>query len=314
MIRGVAATPAARVVVIHPERRAQRVLARLARSTLCRIDVLAEVPAAADACADAIVIVDAKLACAQPALRERAARAWIAVPGEGLEAASPDAVAVLLAAGWDHVIAHPMPLLAEELLATTQKLLRDECFGLDKYMAWGASISSFALDNALERADAVALLARELVPVGLPERISSLVGVIADELLANAIYAAPVDETGARFRARESREASRALVGRDVVTLRWATDARYLAIEVRDRWGSLDPIPIGRRLAASKNHARPEDGMGLPLAYACANQLVLGVAPAQLTEIVALLDVRYKPTDLARNASFHVFTTTSAPS
>jgi len=315
VIRGsAAATPVARVVIIQPERRAQRVLARLAGSTLCRIDVLAEVPAVADACADAIVIVDAQLACTQPALRERAARAWIAVPGEGIESASPDVVSALLAAGWDHVIAHPMPLLAEELLATTQKLLRGECFGLDKYMAWGASISSFALDNALERADAVALLAREIVPVGLPERISSLVGVIADELLANAIYAAPVDDTGARFRARESREASRTLVGRDVVTLRWATDARYLAIEVRDRWGSLDPLPIGKKLAGSKNHTRPEDGMGLALAYACANQLVLGVAPAQLTEVIALLDVRYKPTELARNASFHAFTTTSAPS
>lgn len=314
MIRGSAAIPVGRVVVIHPERKAQRMLARLAGSTLCKIDVLAELPTAADACADAIVIVDAQLACAQPALRERAARAWIAVPGEGVEPASSDVIGALLAAGWDHVIAHAMPLLAEELLATTQKLLRGDCFGLDKYMAWGASISSFALDNALERADAVALLARELAPVGLPERISSLVSVIADELLANAIYAAPVDETGARFRARESREASRVLVGRDVVTLRWATDARYLAIEVRDRWGSLDPIPIGKRLAASKNQTRPEDGMGLPLAYACANQLVLGVAPAQLTEVVALLDVRYKPTDLARNASFHAFTTTSAPS
>jgi hypothetical protein len=314
VIRGPAAAPAGRVLVVHPERRAQRVLARLAGSTLCPIEVLADVPAAADACANAIVIVDAALARARPELRDRAALAWIAVLGEGALAASADAIAELLAAGWDHVIAHPMPLLAEELLATTQKLLRGDCFGLEKYMAWGAAVSTFTLDNAIERADAVAMLARELAPVGLPERVGSLVGVIADELLANAIYTAPIDDTGTRFRTRESREAPRRLAGRDVVTLRWATDARYLAIEVRDRWGSLDLKPIGKRLAASKAQTRPEDGMGLPLAYACANQLVLGVAPAQLTEIVALLDVRYKPTDLARNASFHAFTATSPPS
>jgi hypothetical protein len=48
--------------------------------------------------------------------------------------------------------------------------------------------------------------------------------------------------------------------------------------------------------------------MGLPLAYACCNQFVLNVAPGKLTEVVALLDVRFKPTDLSRTASFHAFT------
>jgi hypothetical protein len=310
--RGAAEPPIGRIVIAHPERRAQRTLARLAGVTLCPIEVGADVP---DDCSDAIAIVDVELARARPELRARPARAWIAVPGEGIAAADPASVGALLAAGWDHVIAHPMPLLAEELLATAQKLLRGDCFGLDKYMAWGASISSFALDNTSERADAVAQLARELMPVGLPERVGSLVSVIADELLANAIYAAPIDEAGARFRAGEPRERARTLAGKDTVTLRWATDARYLAIEVRDRWGSLDPAPLGVRLASARTmKSSTGEGMGLPLAYACANQLVLGVAPRELTEVIALLDIRYKPTELAASASFHAFTATSAPS
>jgi hypothetical protein len=53
--------------------------------------------------------------------------------------------------------------------------------------------------------------------------------------------------------------------------------------------------------------------MGLALAYACCNQLVIGRVPGALTEVVALLDVRFKPTDLARSASFHVFHGESAP-
>ena len=309
MQHGPAGARNGRVVVVCSDRKAQRALARLAGPTLCPIDVLAEVP---DACADAIVIVDVALARARPELRSRPARAWIAVPSAAETAAEPDAVSALLAAGWDHVIAHPMPLVGEELLATTQKLLCGDCFGLDKYMAWGATVSTFQLDDARDRADAVAELARELVPLGLPERIGSLVSVIADELLANAIYAAPVDDTGVRFRAREPREAARPLAGRDAVTLRWATDARYLALEVRDRWGSLDPAAIGPRLA--RGEARPEDGMGLPLVYACANQLVVGVAPRQRTEIIALLDVRHKPTELARSASFHAFTQAASAS
>jgi len=51
--------------------------------------------------------------------------------------------------------------------------------------------------------------------------------------------------------------------------------------------------------------------MGLPLVYACSNQLVIDVAPKLRTEVIALLDIRYKPTELARSASFHSFTETT---
>jgi hypothetical protein len=203
-----------------------------------------------------------------------------------------------------------MPVLAEELLATVQKILRRECFGLEKYMAWGAEVRSYALDDARDRDGAVAALARDVVAVGLPDRVGSLVSVIADELIANALYAAPVDANGTRVRAHDARDQSRPLHGRDAVTLRWATDARYLALEVRDRWGSIDPIAIAKRLATAGTQPNPsaEGGMGLQLAYACCNQFVIDCAPGVLTEVITLLDVRYKPTELGRSASFHSFT------
>ena len=65
--------------------------------------------------------------------------------------------------------------------------------------------------------------------------------------------------------------------GRSIVTVRWATDARYLAIEVSDQWGSLDPSVVGPRLASTRKHAPSEGGMGLPLVYACCNQFVVQV-------------------------------------
>src|SRR5579863_1554195 len=110
-----------KLVVAHPERKAQRALQRLVGASLCPVEV---VPDTAALCAavdgDAIAVVDCGLARATPDLCQRAARAWIAVPGEGLAAADADTVTELLAAGWHHVIAHPMPVLAEELLATVQ--------------------------------------------------------------------------------------------------------------------------------------------------------------------------------------------------
>jgi hypothetical protein len=303
--------PREKLVVVHPERKAQRALQRLVGATLCPVEVVGDLEAlTAVVDGQTIAVVDASLARSRPDLHERAARAWIAVPGDGLAAADPDCVAALLGAGWRHVVAHPMPLLAEELLATVQKLIRGDVFGLEKYVAWGAEVRSYMLEDTRERDDAVATLAKDVVAVGLPERVGSLVSVIGDELIANALYAAPVDDKGVRFRAGEPRDQPRALGGKDRVVVRWATDARYLAIEVRDRWGSIDPAVIAPRLAAAgkQNAASEAGGMGLALAYACCNQFVIGCAPGELTEVITLVDVRYKPTELGRAGSFHSFT------
>ena len=297
----------------HPERKAQRALQRLAGATSCAVEVVADHAALLAAIDDStIVVIDAALARARPELRSHPARAWIAVPGEGLAPGEPSHVNELLAAGWGHVIAHPMPLLAEELLATAQKLIRGDVFGLEKYMAWGAEIRSYVLDDTHDRDDAVATVTRDIAAVGLPERIGSLVSVIADELIANAMYAAPIDEAGSRFRAGEPRDKSRALAGRETVSLRWGTDGRYLALEVRDTWGTIDPHAIGRRLATTRT-STAVSGMGLPLVYACTNQLAIACAPGKVTEVIAMLDVRHKPTELARCASFHVFAGTAPP-
>jgi len=303
--------PPRKLVVAHPERKAQRALQRLVGATSCSVKVVSDGDALLAAIdGDTIAVVDAAIAQATPELHARPARAWIAVPGEGIAPAEGATVDALLAAGWWHIVAHPMPILAEELLATVQKLLRNEVFGLEKYIAWGAEVRSYTLEDTRERDDAVNTLARDVVGVGLPDRVGGLVSVIADELIANALYVAPIDERKQRYRATEARVRGRALQGRDVVTVRWATDARYLAIEVRDRWGTLEPRSVASRLATGrvKTTGAPGDaGMGLALAYACCNQFVIDLEPEVMTEVIALLDVRHRPAELAGSASFHTF-------
>lgn len=296
-------------MVAHPERKAQRALQRLVGATSCSVQIAADSDALLAAVdSDTIAVVDSTIAQTIPGLCTRPARAWIAVPGDGLAPAEGATVDALLTAGWAHIVAHPMPILAEELLATVQKLRRNEVFGIEKYIAWGAEVRSYTLDDAHDRDDAVSAIAKDVIAMGLPERVGSLVSVIADELIANALYIAPIDEHKQRFRANEARERKRALRGRDVVTVRWATDARYLGLEVRDRWGTLDPHTVAVNLVNGKSTTPATDsGMGLALAYACCNQFVVDLEPDVMTEMIALLDVRYKPTELGRSASFHTF-------
>jgi hypothetical protein len=303
-----------KVVVAHPERAAQRALERLAGVARCPVEAVGDVDALRAAVdGDAIAVVDLAIARAAPELHRQPARAWIAVPGVGAAPAAASAVDDLLAKGWWHVVAHPMPVLGEELLATIQKLRRRAVFGLDKYVAWGAETRSFTLDDTRMRDDVLAALATDIADSGLSESIGTQAGVVADELISNALYVAPLDDRKQRYRAGEAPEPDRParprpLRGRDVVTVRWASDAHYLAIEVRDRWGTLDPDAVTGRLVSGRTAAAAgERGTGLALAYACCNQLVIDVEPDVMTEVIALLDIRHPPIALGRSASFHCF-------
>ena len=177
-------------------------------------------------------------------------------------------------------------------------------------MAWGAEVRSYTLEDARDRDAAVAELAQRRRR-GRAARSRRLAGQ-RDRRRADRERA--LRRAGRRRAARGSApheprdHGARARPAATSSRVRWATDARYLAIEVRDRWGSLDAAAIAQRLArGGKQTDASEGGMGLPLAYACCNQFVIGVAPGALTEVIALLDVRYKPTELGRSASFHAF-------
>lgn len=302
------------VLIVHPDRKAQRTLHRALASTLRPVEIIDADGAKARAAAapDTIVVIDQQIAQARPDLIGSPARAWIAVPSDENAAARPDAVAALLEAGWRHIIGAPLILSADELVATAQKLLRRELFGLEKYLGWSAAIQTVRLDNASDRPAAVAALVDGVTKAGLSERMVSLASVIADELLANAIWSAPIAADGSRPHRSTPRDTLRALTDdpRDAVRLRWACDSRLLAVEVVDHWGSLDPALPGPLVArASRRAARQitADGMGMALAYACCHQLVLGVAPGRCTEALALIDVRHRPSDIGRSPSLHVF-------
>lgn len=310
------------MLVVEPDRKIQRALQRTLAATLRPVEVVdadQAIDRAAAAPATTIVVVDLAAARARPELARSPARAWIAVPGEESAPARPDDVAALLEAGWRHVIGAPLGRSGDELVATAQKLLRRDVFGLEKYLGWCSSIRSARLDNALDRPGAVSALVTGVGEAGMSERVTSLASVIADELLANAIYAAPVDEHGGHPHRTAPRDQALPLEGRSAVQLRWGCDARMLAVEVSDGWGSLEATAPGPLIARSARRAGraggsaavastgDAGGMGLALAYACCHQLVIGVAPGKRTEMIALIDVRHRPTELGRAPSFHVF-------
>src|SRR5213075_1170337 len=134
-----------------------------------------------------------------------------------------------------------------------------------------------------------------------------------------AVFNAPVDGQGAHIHSNDVRTDGRALSNshRDRVTLRYACDARYLAIEVNDSYGSLDRATILRCLTKASSRTRDKvsmntrgAGIGLATVYGSCNHLVFNLDPGIRTQVIALIDVRFRPTELGNTVcSFGIFKT-----
>jgi hypothetical protein len=121
---------------------------------------------------------------------------------------------------------------------------------------------------------------------------------IAEELVTNALFNAPVDAAGAHpFRDRHRRQATVLEAGRAVDVALWADDTRF-GIAVTDPFGSLTAECFADSL--SRGFRRGDDqirttgggaGIGLFTVYRASSHLTIAVVPGSRTQILALVDL-----------------------
>ena len=302
------------ILVVHPDRKTQRIVQRILGATGHRIDVAEDLDQALrliSHLSPALLVIDgARLLTSTAqnltaAAAAHGARACLTL----LPGPSPGDVPRLLGLGAvTNLLVHPMPTLAEELTITAQKLLRGDLFGMEKYLLWGAEPREMVLTRSSRRAELIEVISHAVRTAGQSSRVASSAMLVADELLSNAVHNAPVDTAGHHYRRDVPRDTDFELEGRHQVRMRWGCDARYLAIEVRDQWGTLTRDAILRALA--QNDVRDSGGgagMGLALTYRSCDHLVFNLAPGETTEIIALIDVRHPPTARPAASSYNLF-------
>lgn len=120
---------------------------------------------------------------------------------------------------------------------------------------------------------------------------------IAEELISNALYNAPIDDRGTRLHAHKSRTERVVLEGASVRVKFLSDDAR-VALVVRDPFGSLVPEVvfdnIARCLGAGLDQVATKQGgagLGLYTVLLASNHLAITVVPGR-TEFVAIVDKR----------------------
>ncbi|MEO8706259.1 MAG: hypothetical protein ABI867_39885 [Kofleriaceae bacterium] len=306
--------PAASILIVHADRKTQRTVQRILGVTGFKVDIADDLEQAMRLLVHlqpVLVVIDGALVDRAgvvdlvEAAKLRGAEACMTLLG----GSSVDQVPAILGLGSvTNLLVHQMPVLAEELTITTQKLIRGDLFGAEKYLLWGTELHATTLVRSSQRADLVGDVAEQVRARGQSARVASMAMLVADELLSNAVHNAPIDAAGEHYRKDLPRTSDVELSAHEQVRLRWGCDARYLAIEVNDNFGSLDRGTILRAL--SRNDVRESGGgagMGIALAYRSCDHLVFNLAPGKRTEIIALIDVRYPATERMSASSYNVF-------
>jgi len=313
------------LIVAHESPKERRALARVLASTFRAVETQSELPDL-ESCKRA-----------QPRLLVMDHNRFLSAAGQSLAAALQDAGSCCLVLadtdarddvptlfGCDtlgHLLGNPMPLLAEDLLATAMKVLRRDYFGVEKYLSWGAEIRDCEITHTSQRVEAVETVTANVQTSGLGSRAGWLASMVTDELLSNAIYDAPVDASGVAFRHTEDRDAPRELGDRERVRLRYAFDARYLAVEVTDQFGSLKRETTLAHLSKCTAPNAPNKtsmleggaGLGTGLVYGCCSHLIYNVEAGKRTQAIALFDVRMRARDEDKPVSSFEFFDVQGP-
>ncbi|MCL2325708.1 MAG: hypothetical protein FWC40_04325 [Proteobacteria bacterium] len=203
----------------------------------------------------------------------------------------------------------------DELIITVGKIIRNDIFGLEKYLCYGAMPVAYEVTSSHQKPFLLQALSEYAAGLGINKRIASAACGVVDELLMNAIYNAPIYANGVRPYARRARTAPVELQPDETCFFSFANDGRQLVVSVRDRFGSLTPEKIRSYLvrcfsmgADQIEHKQGGAGMGFYFIMENLNKLVINISPGRGTELIGIIDISGSYRDyVERYKSFHIF-------
>ncbi|HCU25537.1 MAG TPA: hypothetical protein DF383_11030 [Deltaproteobacteria bacterium] len=238
---------------------------------------------------------EASFECFDLARRYRPQCRGIAVISDGLEKYLPQ---LLLRAFPHNFVADNRPIDAHELVATVEKLLGNDIFGIEKYGV--TPHENLSLHSSEEKYLLLERVRNFYLVQGMSEPLTRNVELILDELLTNAYSVAP-------NRPGSSPDEASPL-------LSYGLSSERLALSVSDPWGEMSPktfFSYVHRCFSEKSVLEDPGrgaGMGLFLIFKSLDQLVINVAVHRKTEVIALLHPWTSRGALKkRRHSFHYF-------
>lgn len=182
------------------------------------------------------------------------------------------------------------------LAVTIQKFVSGDLFGIEKYVPSGTEVHLTRLRDYQGRQRAIDDILGAAEQLGVRSKVRSQIGQVCEELLMNALYDAPIDESGKLLFGEVDLKARLAQLSPRPVSIRYASTETGFAVAVRDRFGRLDKATILRYLDKCLHSGQQIDrkiygaGLGLYLVANAATQYVVNIAPGMATEVVCTFD------------------------
>ncbi len=256
-------------------------------------------------------------------------------PPVGLHTKLPAGSSVIYIVGDDHKITDDLPVFgdahvvsvmshgdrfdADEFIASATKALRGNIFGLNKYFPWGVTTFSMVVKSYADKNKAIDVLMQYANLAGVRGPVRERIQTVADELMMNALYHAPVDAEGKElYRERTLKELVQ-LSEVPAIEVHYGSSGRYFGLSVRDGGGSLTRARAMQYLLKARS-STPEmeqkaggAGLGLISVLRSVSKLIFNLEPGHSTEVVGLFDIELFAKGQIGARSLHVFSTTTAP-
>ncbi len=207
----------------------------------------------------------------------------------------------------------------EDFIITVTKLLHGQVFGLQKYFPWGVTLYNMEIGSYEDKIKALDVLNAYAELAGARGPVRDRMALVAEELIINGMYHAPVDPTGKPLYRHMSRKDLTTLTFDRKVRVACASNGQHFAVAVRDAYGSLDKDTVVKFLSkGTQKSLEPEQresgaGLGLVTALKNASKLVFNLAPGAGAEVVALFDLDLLAQGRNGVRSVHIFTERRKP-
>lgn len=207
------------------------------------------------------------------------------------------------------------PLEPEELIITAEKLLRQDLFGLQKYLLWGVEPYCVRICDSTRKHTYIRTVTEYARLLGCGPRTIEMIETVVDELVTNAIYNAPRNRDGTPKYAQLSRREPVVLQEDEVGELQFACDGSYIAIAQRDPFGALTRDTVISYLTRCL-HKGPNQlsdhaggaGIGLFQVFQSLSKFIINIDPGNRTEVICLIDLRLNMRKFHQvPKSFHIF-------
>lgn len=185
-----------------------------------------------------------------------------------------------------------------QLIVAATKILSEDFFGLEKYLSWGVDVNSINITGSCQRQEALDQMDSDLQSMGIRSSHRDALRLVAEELLMNAIYDAPINKDGKSLFNHLSRQVPIELEPQQYCRLRYATDGMHLAVSVEDPFGGLKASTVFKYLqscyggqAGSLNEGKGGAGRGLHQIVENSDLLVLNLRPGKKTEMISVISL-----------------------